>query len=74
MMRRKDYVILAFLIIVAIFSVYVITGVIESRWVVQAAGEAGEMGMESAYPWPDPYPMYGSGRLKLLPLIFSSGN
>jgi hypothetical protein len=73
-MHRKDYVILAVLIVVAILSVYVITNVVEASWVVLAAGEAGEPGVESAYPWPDPYPMYDSGRAKLLPIIFHSGN
>lgn len=71
-MQRRDYVILTVLIAVAILSVFVVNHIVEASWVALAAGDTGELDVNSAYP--EPYPMYSMDGPNLLPLIFSSGN
>jgi len=70
-MNRRDYLILAALVAIAILCVLAIPHLVQVSGVVLAAGEAGDLDLQSAYP--GPYPMYSLDGPKLLPMIFSSG-
>ena len=70
-MRRKDYVILFLLVLVAFVSVFVLTNVVEASLVFPREGQSGMEVADDAYP--GPYPMYYFKGPKLLPLIFQSG-
>lgn len=73
-MHRRDYLILAALVAIAILCVLAIPHLVQLSGVVLAAGEAGELDLQSAYPGPGPYPMNIADGPNLLPLIFFSGN
>jgi hypothetical protein len=68
-MGKKDYLILVVLVLVAVFSVLMVTSVVEANQGMQAAHET-----EVILAYPGPYPMYGEKGPKLLPLIYSTGN
>ena len=70
-MKRKDYLILLILVLVAFVSVFVITNVVEASLLIQTEGQS-EIGMvDDVYP--GPYPMNEFQGPKLLPLIFQTG-
>ena len=70
-MRRKDYVILFVLVLVAFVSVFVITNIVEASLLLQTERQSGIGMADDVYP--GPYPMNVFKGPKLLPLIFQTG-
>lgn len=70
-MRRKDFVILFVLVLVAFVSVFVLTNVVEASLVLPTERQSGIGMADDVYP--GPYPMNVFNGPKLLPLIFQTG-
>ena len=71
-MRRKDYMILFVLFVLAIMSVIMFTNLIDAGLAMASASVDTTLGTEAAYPGPGPYAVpIGTN---LLPLIFKIGN
>jgi len=70
-MRRKDYVILFVLFVLAIMSVIVFTNLIDASLAMASESVGTTVGAGAAYPGPGPYAVpIGTN---LLPLIFKIG-
>ena len=65
-MRKKDVLIFMALVIVVFVSVFMLTNFVEASSLVSVESQAGERGVNTAYPAPYPAPNF-------FPLVFKFG-